>query len=223
MKQLVIILLAFVLVCSPLKASTNQINDANNQYDNNDGADYAAYIIPNGCTREKCPPIDDAWLTDNEDMLLIMKALREWYYTEDEHRKALFLNNDYMLLVNPFIFQVAQAEQRKTIYCTCIFEEYYLYTNSDMKKTLKEGWYNLIPFAVEYEFCEGQWIVSAISIPEPEEELIPGWGIGTQGMNGVTDEMIEMMSKSHHYDRCEDYIQQYLIHTNMTDTIVDRE
>ncbi len=183
---------------------------------------YPEWMIPEDCIRINCPSIDDSWFTNDTDMLLLMNALREWYYTtsgKEEH----FLNNECLLIINPYIFQVDNAQQEKTIYCTSYFDSYLLYSDREMNKTLCLLNSSFLAISVNFGEKDGQWKVENIYIPELDEELIPGWGIGTQGMNGVTDEMIVMMSKSHHYDRCEDYVQQYLIHTNMTDTIVDRE
>ena len=65
--------------------------------------------------------------------------------------------------------------------------------------------------------------MTSVNSPEPEEELIPDWGVGTQGMNGVTDEMILMMDEADHYERMEEYIRKYLEHTGMEDITLDRE
>ena len=77
-------------------------------------------------------------------------------------------------------------------------------------------------FTVELEKSEGEWVALSVEIPELGEELVPGWGMGTQGVNGVTDEMIEMMDEGDHYDRMEGYIRKYLDHTHLEDAEIDR-
>lgn len=179
------------------------------------------WLIPHEAVVEQnCPPVDDAWLTDDEDMLLAMKALRDWYHKESWGGEV-YSDSRYVLLVNPFIFQTDQSENHKTIYCTAHFENFLLYSSSG-KKTLFLVDYLFQAFTVELEKSEGEWVALSVEIPELGEELVPGWGMGTQGMNGVTDEMIEMMDEGDHYDRMEGYIRKYLDHTHLEDAEIDR-
>ncbi len=217
-----LVLLVLVLFCFSMNCQCHKAYAAEEIADDYwDTGDYADWIMADGCTREECPSIDDSWLTDDEDMLLLMKTLREWYYKTTE-REPLFLNNRYMLLVNPFIFQTDGDDAHKTIYCTCHFEEYYLYSDKEMKRTLEIGWFSFHAFSVSFDRIDREWIVSSVQIPKPDEELIPGWGIGTNGMNGVTDNMITMMSEGHHYDRADGYLQKYLEHTGLENVTVYR-
>lgn len=214
----IIVLLCFSSVCSHVGANT--VEESADAIENDDYVEYLE-LIPDGCVREQCPSIDDAWLTDDEDMLLLMKTLREWYY-KDTEREHLFLNNKYVLLVNPYIFKTDQTDEYKTIYCTCHFEEYYLYSDDEMNKTLDMGWFSFHAFSVSFDRIDGEWIVSSVQIPKPDEELVPGWGIGTNGMNGVTDDMIVMIDEGHHDDLADIYLQKYLEHTGLENVTVYR-
>ena len=181
--------------------------------------DYAMWMntIPEEAVVERnCPPIDDAWLTDDENMLLTMRALRDWYYAD------IYSDSRYVLFVNPFIFQTEESGNHKTIYCTCHFHNFILYSCSG-KKTLELVDWRFQAFTVEFEKSGEEWVALSAEIPGRDEELVPEWGIGTQGMNGVTDEMIEMMDEGNHYDRIDDYIRKYLEHNHLEDVEVNRD
>lgn len=179
--------------------------------------DYAEQLLPEGCEREICPTPDDSWFTDDDDTLQLMKVLRNWYYT-DTKREELFLDGRYVLIVNPFIFKIDKTQQHEIIYCVCSFDEYWLYSDGEKQNHLCLGWHLYQAFNVDYTACKGEWILNSISIPQKDDELIPGWGIGTQGMNGVSDDMIEIMHEKNYTGETENMAQVYLIKTRLNDT-----
>ena len=184
-----------------------------------------SWMIPEGCTWIKCPPVNDTWMTDDEDMLLLMRTLREWwyYYYDTPENGEPFRNNDCVLFLNPFIFETDRNGNQKTIYCTCYFDTDLVYEDAEKNKTLLQADWSFLALSAVFEENGGEWTVTSVNSPEPEEELIPDWGVGTQGMNGVTDEMILMMDEADHYERMEEYIRKYLEHTGMEDITLDRE
>ena len=210
MKKAILILTILIAimfyVCSTAETETQDMQNE----------DYAEQLLPEGSTREVCPPIDDSWLMEDTDMLLLMKALRNWYY-EDTKREELFLEGRYVLIVNPYIFKVNSSQQHKRVYCVCNFDEYWLYSDSKMQNYLCLGWNMYQAFTVDFVSCKGRWTVDSISIPQKDEKLIPGWGIGTQGMNGVSDEMIEKMNENNYTGDTEKLAQKYLERAHLND------
>ena len=182
---------------------------------NND--DYAEQLVPEGCSRVICPLPDDSWFTDDDDTLQLMKALRNWYYT-DTKREKLFIEGKYVLIVNPYIFKVDRTQQHKRVYCMCGFDEYWLYSDREMKNHLCLGWNMYQAFTVDFIACKDNWTVNSISSPQKDEELVPGWGIGTQGMNGISDDMIEIMYENNYTGGTEEYARTYIIQTCLSDT-----
>lgn len=89
-------------------------------------------------------------------------------------------------------------------------DEYALVKNADQELTFRSGYSTYLAFDLQYTRVEDEWKITAIRLPSQDEELIPGMGIGTQGMNGVTDEMISTISGSSYDQRIEQYIQCYL-------------
>lgn len=166
--------------------------------------------IPEGCVRENCPPLEDAWLSDDEERVLLMKTLRQWYCEESPRSGKRFMNQQYIVILNPFIFSIYYYDSGKTVYCLCNFDEYYMYSDATSKKYLCFGddWYQAL--RADYEKNGDQWLLRSVTMPGKNDELIPGCGIGTQGMNGMSDELIERVIDENYTGYTDEYARIYL-------------
>ena len=89
-----------------------------------------------------------------------------------------------------------------------------MYSDPEGKKTLETEDDSCLPLAVLFKQEDGQWILSSVTCPGPEEELVPGWGIGTDGINGISDEMFLMMDEGNHFEWNKEYMNRYLEHNH---------
>lgn len=174
--------------------------------------------IPKGCVREDCPPLDDAWFAVDEEKVLLMKTLRQWYCEESPRSGKRFMDQQYVVILNPFIFGIDYNDSEKTIYCLCNFDEYYMYSDATSKKYLCFGDYWYQALRADYEKNGNQWLLKSVTLPGKDDELIPGCGIGTQGMNGMSDELIERTIAENYTGSTEEYARIYLVRNNLEDT-----
>ncbi|MBR4080385.1 MAG: hypothetical protein IKK21_01195 [Clostridia bacterium] len=171
-------------------------------------ADYGFYL-PEGCSIQSIPAVDHTLLTDDPDELLVMAAIHDWYLT-DYDRAQYVEARELALFVTPFIFDTHEADGMKEIWCVCTIDEYALVKSADGEMHFRSGYSTYQAFDLLYGKRVDGWTIEEIRIPSVGEELVPGWGQGTQGMNGVTDAMIDMMSQAQYDQRAEQFVRRYM-------------
>jgi len=180
--------------------------------------DYGFYL-PDGYSIKKSPEIDYASLTDDPDALLVMETVHDWYL-KDTWRKKHFDRQELVLFVSPYIFQKTESENSKEIFCVCTIDEYGLVQDSNGNEYFISGYSRFYAFDLLYVRNENNWEIERIRLPESQEELLQGFGVGTQGVNGVSDGMIFTLSEANYNDYIKENIVRYLNENGLMDVSI---
>jgi len=206
MKRVMIVLLAVMLLSINLSIAED--------------VDYGFFLSDESSIRVS-PTIDYTLLSNDPDELLVMETIRDWYIS-DTSRGHYFEAQELVLFVAPFIFDIHEAEGTKNIYCVCTIDEYGLVENKNNELHFYSGYTTYLPFDLLYTRQADRWEIANIRIPSKDEELITGWGTGTQGMNGISDEMMNMMTEAQYDNRIAQLVCQYMEAAGIEDVqIVD--
>ncbi len=167
------------------------------------------FYLPDDCVMLHCEASEDIWYTQDPELLEIMSTLED-YYIDQTERERYVLSGDVILMCNPFVFQIDQADDEKTVYCVARIDEYGMYQDKELVKHISLGKSSFSCYKIEYVMKDGRQEVKSIYQPQKDEEFIPGYGCGTQGNNGITDQMIMIMDENDYSASTEEFAEIYL-------------
>lgn len=182
-------------------------------------AEDVGFYLPDDCVMLQCAPSYDSWYTNDPEKLEIMCTLKEYYIAQTK-RERYIASGDVILLCNPFIFQIDQTVNEKTVYCVARIDEYGMYQDKALLKHVSLGKSSFSCYRILYDISDDQQTVQSIHQPEKDEEFIPGYGCSTQGNNGITDKMIMIMDDNDYSASTEDFIDIYLRMNKITNCVV---
>ena len=173
------------------------------------------FYLPDDCIILHCETSKDIWYTHDPELLELMGTL-ENYYIIQTGRGDYISSGDVILMCNPFVFRVDQTDNKKIVYCVARIDEYGMYQDKELVRHISLGKTSFSCYKIIYTIRDDQELVDSIWQPQKDEEFIPGYGCGTEGNNGITDEMIMIMEDNDYSASTEEFVNIYLQKNGIT-------